>query len=308
MHFKDFGLIFSQANEVIERVTYKGMEVDLLASYDGTEVIKIHIHKGSRWGIGPSEGWQALEFVYVLSGNLVIHIDQYKIPAFPGDSIRSMPIKEICMFLANEESQLLYISSRPVFHHFSQVLEEYRQLGISVEEKDGYTYHHCERIMKISMLLGEQLELSSNELYQLNLGAFLHDVGKVNIPDEILLKPGKLTDEEWAIIKMHPVYGAEILENSGYPFLIEAAKIVEQHHERYDGNGYPYGLKGEEILLGSSIVAVVDSYDAMTTDRIYRKALTHEQALQEIINGSGSLYNPKVVQAFISIKDNINFI
>ncbi|MCU9615130.1 HD-GYP domain-containing protein [Caldibacillus lycopersici] len=305
MHFKDFGVIFKNTGESIEKVTLRGMNIELLASYDGTEIIKIHLLTGMRWGIGPSDGWDALEYIHILEGKLQIHTGPNKIVASTGDYLKMIPIKNVCLFQAIEDTMLLYITSKPVFHNFSNELENYKQIANSVEEKDGYTFGHCNRIMNISMMLGEKLNLSSQELYQLNIGAFLHDVGKIKIPDSILLKPGKLTDEEWEQIKMHPIYGHNFLVESGYPFLINAAKIVEQHHERYDGSGYPYGLKGDEILIGSAIVAVVDSYDAMTSDRIYRKALSKEQAITELRNGSGSLYHPDVVQAFISIKDKI---
>jgi HD-GYP domain-containing protein (c-di-GMP phosphodiesterase class II) len=305
MQFQDYGIIFNKNGESIEKVTYKGMDIELLASYDGTEVIMHYLDKGKRWAIGTSEGWNALEFIYVLSGSLVANIENIKFQINKGDYIKMTPIKNTCIFQAIEPTQFIYVCSKPVFQNYSILVEQLKQLGIDVEKKDGYTADHCTRIMNISMLLGEQLHLSQNELYVLNLGSFMHDIGKLKVPDHILQKPGKLSEEEWEIIKKHPIYGHDILMETKLPILMEAAKIVEQHHERYDGSGYPYGLKGEEILISAAIVAVADSLDAMTTDRPYRKALTWEEAVAEIVKGSGTLYNPRVVEAFLAIEKNL---
>lgn len=306
MHFKDFGVIFKNAGEAIEKVKDNKIEIELLASYDGTEVIKQFLHEGGRWGLGPSEGWNALEFIYVISGELTLFIDEQKVILNPGDYLKMLPIKDECVLLANTDTYFLYISSQPVFQHFSTEVQELKQLVVNVEEKDGYTHNHCRRILNISLILADKLKFSSQELMHLNLGAYMHDVGKVKIPDEILLKPGKLSEEEWKIIKMHPIYGRDILLETGIPYLSEAAKIVEQHHERFDGSGYPYGLKGDEISMGAHIVAVVDSFDAMTTDRVYRKALTKEQAIAEISKYKGTLYHPDVVDAFLSTVELID--
>ena len=174
-------------------------------------------------------------------------------------------------------------------------------LAISVEEKDGYTADHCQRIMELSMKVGEKIGLSSEELYTLHIGSFLHDVGKTKIPDCILNKPAKLTNEEYELMKKHTLYGGELLRSTGSPTLIRAATVVEQHHERYNGSGYPFGLKGNEIPLLSSIVGVVDSFDAMTSVRVYSQGRSQEEALEELIRERGRLFNPDVVDAFLSI-------
>ncbi|WP_062353927.1 HD-GYP domain-containing protein [Bacillus kwashiorkori] len=304
MHFKEHGVILKKAGEAIEKVSYRGMDIELLASYDGTEIIKHYLHKGARWSVGPTPNWDALEFIYILSGELHLLIDENQYQLNSGDYVKMLPIKSTCIFQADENTEFIYATSKPVFHSYSQTIEQLKDLGIAVEEKDGYTADHCSRIMRISMLIGERLKLRATELLYLNLGAFLHDIGKIHIPDSILQKPEKLTKEEWDEIKKHPIYGHDILTQTNLPSLIQAAKIVEQHHERYDGKGYPYGLKENEITIGASIVSVADSYDAMTTDRVYRKALTEEEALAQLIEGSGSMYNPEVVQAFLSIYEN----
>ncbi|WAA09290.1 HD domain-containing phosphohydrolase [Fervidibacillus albus] len=303
MHFKDFGVIFNRNGESIERVETRSMTIELLASYDGTEVIKHTLSKNGRWGIDPDEGWSGLELVFILEGELTLFIDNQKYLLKPGDYFQTAPIKKFCYIQANVRSQFLYVSSQPVFHHYSNVVKEIKHLSIIVDEKDGYTKDHCSRIMRYSMMIGEKLQLKLKDLHILNMGSYLHDIGKIRIPDQILQKTGKLTEEEWEIIKKHPIYGKDILLDSGIPILKDAAVIVEQHHERYDGSGYPFGLKGDEIHIGAAIVAVVDSFDAMTTDRIYRKALSKEEAIEEIVRNSGTLYHPKVVQAFLSVID-----
>ena len=129
----------------------------------------------------------------------------------------------------------------------------------------------------------------------------MHDIGKIGISDNILLKPAKLTEDEWVEIHKHPGIGCHILK--GIDFLEKAATLVLQHHEKYDGTGYPHGLAGEEILLGARIFAVVDTFDAMTSDRPYRKALSYQIAREEIIRFSGRQFDPRIVQIFLNIPE-----
>jgi HD-GYP domain-containing protein (c-di-GMP phosphodiesterase class II) len=293
-------------NDAIETVKMKGLEVSLLSTGDGTETILHKLDKGSHWVITPEEGWEALEYFYILSGQLILKKDDSNIILNPGDSFSATAIQEIAFFIAALDTQFLYVCSRPVFYRYSKSVNELMNLAVSVEEKDAYTAGHCKRIMNYSLLVGEKLNLSSYELYILNLAAFLHDVGKVKIPLEILTKPSKLTDEEYNIMKKHTTYGREILEAADLPYLKEAGKIVEQHHERFDGKGYPHQLKNEEIDIRASIIAVVDSYDAITTTRPYHEGESKEDALEEIKRWSGKMYHPKVVEVFLSLGDKIN--
>lgn len=166
-----------------------------------------------------------------------------------------------------------------------------------VEGKDDYTEGHCERIAEMALALGIRFGLSGGRLDDLTYAGLLHDVGKVAIPDAILNKPGPLTPEEYAIMQTHPTVGRRALEN--IDLLQQTARIVEQHHEHYDGNGYPHGLRGEEILLEARIVATVDAYDAMTTRRPYRAALPRDEALARLNRGAGTQFDPEVVEAFV---------
>jgi len=174
-----------------------------------------------------------------------------------------------------------------------------KALSRTVEAKDKYTGDHVDRVQKYALKLGEELGMSTKELEQLQYASELHDVGKVRIPEDILTKDGELTEEEWEEIEKHPEIGEEIV--GAVPRLESAATIVGQHQERYDGTGYPKGLQGEDITLGARIIAVVDAWDAMRTDRPYRNALPREVAIEELKENSGTQFDPEVVAVFLEI-------
>src|SRR6185369_6294442 len=158
---------------------------------------------------------------------------------------------------------------------------------------------HSERVMNFASLLGGRLGMAGRELQELAKGALLHDIGKIGISDNILLKAGQLDDNEWIEMRRHPQVGYEIL--SEIEFLKTPAEIILTHHERFDGSGYPHQLKGEQIPIGSRIFAVVDTLDAITSDRPYRKALPFEKATCEIIKYRGTQFDPAIVDLFLSI-------
>lgn len=169
----------------------------------------------------------------------------------------------------------------------------------AVELRDQETAGHTERVTALTLRLAEALGVPEEDLDDLRRGAILHDVGKIAIPDRILLKPGPLTEEEWRVMKLHPVYAYEWL--SGIPFLKKALEVPYAHHERWDGSGYPRGLKGLEIPLFARIFAVADVYDALTSDRPYRKAWPKEKALAYIREEAGKQFDPEVVEAFLKL-------
>lgn len=169
-------------------------------------------------------------------------------------------------------------------------------LGAALDYRDSETEGHCERVTRYTVALAEAMGCSPAEVKQIERGAYLHDLGKIGVPDAILLKPDKLTKEEWIIMQSHAEKGYLMLKD--IPFLKVAAEIVYSHQERYDGSGYPRGLKGEEIPLGARIFAIADTLDAMTSDRPYRRALPFEAAVAEIVRCSGTQFDPKVVDAF----------
>jgi putative two-component system response regulator len=174
-----------------------------------------------------------------------------------------------------------------------------RALSQAIQVKDHYTGDHCDRIVEYSGSIAEKFGLSPVEKKVLAYAAALHDIGKIGIPEAILHKPGRLTEEEYAVMKTHPEKGAVIIQGVG--FLAPVVPLIYHHQERYDGLGYPDGLVGEEIPLGSRIVAVLDTFDAMTSDRPYRKALPAERAVEELRRFTRQQFDPLVVDAFLLV-------
>jgi response regulator RpfG family c-di-GMP phosphodiesterase len=176
-------------------------------------------------------------------------------------------------------------------------------LGDALDLKDNETEFHSRRVTGFTIAIAKKMGLSNEEIDVIARGAFLHDFGKIAIPDDILRKPGKLTKEEMDTMKEHCYLGYKII--SRIPFLAEAAEIIYAHQERYDGTGYPRGLKGEEIPLGARIFAVADTLDAMRSDRVYRKAQSMQAVRKEIELWSGRQFDPKIVKVFLEMPDNI---
>lgn len=174
-----------------------------------------------------------------------------------------------------------------------------QSLAMALEARDVETRGHSERVVAYCVRLGKQLGLDDNDLLTLEHGALLHDIGKIGVPDAILLKQGALTDEEWKYMRRHVEFGAQILR--GVDFLEGASHIVAQHHEQFDGSGYPNKLAGEMICQGARIFAVADAVDAITSDRPYRKARSFEDAADELIRCAGSHFDPQVVKAFTTV-------
>lgn len=170
-------------------------------------------------------------------------------------------------------------------------------LNMVLDLKDLRTGLHATRLAEWAVRVAERLGVSGEELRDIERASLLHDIGKIGVPDEVLFKPGKLDEEETALARRHPEYGWAILQS--VPGFERASLLVLHHHERYDGNGYPAGLAGDEIPLGSRIVAVVDAYDAMISDRAYRKGLPHEEAVRRLQNDAGEQFDPDVTPLFI---------
>lgn len=196
-------------------------------------------------------------------------------------------------------------------HSITSLEENYfdtiKGLMLAVDAKDHYTAGHSIRVTDMSVALAKGLKLSSAEIDTIEKAALFHDIGKIGIAGEILLKPGKLTEEEYEEIKNHPLYGAKII--SAIKFLKPTVEILKHHHERYDGSGYPNGLKGKNINIGSRIIAVADTFDAITTTRPHRFARSPKEALKEIDRCSGTQFDAEVVKAFIKVIEagNIRF-
>ncbi len=174
-------------------------------------------------------------------------------------------------------------------------------LAAALDTRDSETREHSYRVMEFSLRLARELRLPDEALVYVERGALLHDIGKIGIPDSILLKPSQLSHDEWAVMRTHPRIGFSMLASVN--FLASAAEIIYAHHERWDGSGYPRGLAGEQIPLGARIFAVADAFDAMTSDRPYRRALPYQAASDAIREGSGKHFDPTVVEAFLSVSE-----
>ena len=172
-------------------------------------------------------------------------------------------------------------------------------LGAAIDLRDSETAGHSQRVCRYSLEIARAMGWSDKQLGNLARGAYLHDIGKLGIPDGILLKPGPLTTDEWTHMRQHVEIGFALVK--GIPFLMDAAEIILAHHERHDGSGYPRGLKSEEILAGARIFAVADSFDAITSDRPYRRASSFEVGREIVQREAGRLFDPQVVRVFLSI-------
>ncbi len=186
-------------------------------------------------------------------------------------------------------------------HHTLQnsYLTAINALAFAIEARDNYTRGHSERVAMYAVWLGERLGFGRKRLRLMQHCCRLHDVGKIGVPDKILLKPGRLTLEERAQVEFHPVYGAEILGD--LKFISKGLPQILHHHERYDGKGYPYGLKKDRIPLDVRVISVADAFDAMTSDRPYRKALTTEEVIAEFKRNSGTQFDPRIAKLLIKL-------
>lgn len=209
---------------------------------------------------------------------------------------------EILEALSNQiaiaiENANLYEELKETFYGIIETLAE------TIEKRDPYTGGHTKRVMDYTLMISKRLGLSKKEIEDLKLSAMLHDIGKIGIRDDVLMKKGKLLPEEAIQMNMHPKYGSEIL--SHIKQLRDIIPKMRGHHERFDGSGYPDGLRGEEIPLGARIIAVADAFDAMTTDRPYRKALSRDDAIEQLRKNAGTQFDPRVVEAFIKALEEV---
>ncbi len=205
---------------------------------------------------------------------------------------------------------LMYLGNRAIRQRERALLAQSRELARARHEialaiigaldlRDTETEGHSLRVQGLSLAIARELGCSDEELDVIGLGALLHDIGKIGVPDHVLRKPGPLTDGEWDDIRRHPELGYRLLKQ--LTLAPGVADIVRAHHERWDGTGYPLGLTGDAIPLGARIFAVADAFDAMTSDRPYRRALRRDEAIAEIVRGSGTQFDPRVVRAFLRV-------
>jgi HD-GYP domain-containing protein (c-di-GMP phosphodiesterase class II) len=183
----------------------------------------------------------------------------------------------------------------------SNYLDAIETLAVALEAKDPYTRGHSNMVTAYATAIARKMGLDARTLQAIEIGAMMHDIGKIGVPDEILRKPADLTPEEYEIVKRHPVIGEEILKPMQHPMFDVPRQIVRWHHERIDGKGYPDGLKGDEIPLEAKITFVADAYDAMTSERPFRDALTVEQAFEELRAHAGTQFEPEIVEVLCNL-------
>lgn len=181
--------------------------------------------------------------------------------------------------------------------------EETLKLLYLLKQNHPHTYLHSINVANYSVSLGERLNLNKSDLEELKLIGLLHDIGKLKIPNDILKKPGKLTDEEFEVMKSHPVYSVELLKRAGFTNE-EVLRSIKAHHERIDGTGYPRSLKGNQIPLFAKIVSIADSFEAMTSNRCYRSRQDLNYAREELIKGAGKQFDKEIVNVFIDLLNN----
>lgn len=272
---------------------------ELLATYRAVEVTRHVIPAGKPIYFDEASDWSGFEFVYILRGSLTLVRNEETEMLQTGDFFYHAGLPERAYFRAEDDTEVLMVSSPPSYHLIQHEVPEMLALARSVEEKDEATAGHCHRLERLAILTGERLGLSGQRLIDLSYGAYLHDIGKIRVPSEILGKAAALSDDEWSEMRQHPKHGEDMLQEKS--FLGGAGRIVRAHHERFDGTGYPDGLRGAEIPIEARIIAVVDAYDAITSERPYQPALAKKRALEEIRMGSGTHFDPRVVRAFTSV-------
>ena len=270
----------------------------------------------------PLHGDQVVEEIRKFNKELyILLLTGHKDLAPPLETIRRLDIQGYCEKSDKFDQLLLLIESgiksveqmnqikkineelSETYNRLEQAyLESIQTVRYTVEARDTYTRGHSDRVSEISVLIGEQLGLTEEDIKRLRIGGLFHDVGKIGIPDSILQKNAKLTDEEYSEIKNHPTIGAHILSTA--TIFQDIIPIVKHHHERYDGKGYPSQLKGENIPYLARIAAVADAFDAMTSRRVYRDSLDLDFVISEIEKNKGTQFDPKIADAFLDILKN----
>ncbi|MCZ8537788.1 HD domain-containing protein [Paenisporosarcina quisquiliarum] len=289
------GFSIGHKGSFLEKVIYDKNEISLLADGDGVEVLLQTIEKDRLFYIYPTENPEVMEYYFILSGKIVCEFNGEKVILGPHDSFTAKGITEPTHFTALSDVTFLWVITEKTFSVLKNEMSSLMEIVKQVEIKDQHTYMHSDRVANYALKIARKFKLNEEQLENLATASFLHDIGKIHIPKEILNKPDKLTTEEFEVIKKHPADGAEMIKGSAYE---DVAIIIEQHHERLNGSGYPKGLKDDEILLEARIIAVSDTFDAMTEDRAYRKAFSAQYALDELKKLSNTHYDKEVVDKF----------
>ena len=274
---KDFYI--SRSGDSLVEVGQSTNVFKLLVEHDNVNIVLNRIAASSVVWITSGDEHQYLEFYMLLSGTMALTRkgDTQELKA--GDSFYFVELDEDISITPHEEIQLLCVTSQPVFGEFLNFINDLNDLNGQIELKDHYTFGHCRRVMRFAEALGRKMNLNADDLHNLLLASLYHDVGKCYLPTEILNKPGFLSDSEFAAVRRHPADSAKLLRGR---FADEVMRIARSHHERLDGSGYPDGISGDQLDRPSRILAVSDVFDAMTSDRTYKKGISIDAAIAEL--------------------------
>ena len=293
---------------------------DIVARYGGEEFVVILPGADKQEGLRVGEKIrQVVESTYIQdqenqpTGNLTISVGLATYPDNAKNDVELIKSADDALYRAkffNKNRVEVYASvldeiKKEIDESETELVTSVKTLISVINAKDRYTYGHSERVVMFSRMLADKLSLSERQKKDLVYGAYMHDIGKINIPVEILNKKMPLTREEWECLKQHPDHGAEILKT--VESLQSIIPLIKHHHEKYDGTGYPMGLKGEEIPYLARVLTVIDSFDDMTSNRPYNKHKTYEEGFMELRRCSGTQFDPHIVEIFIqTVTENIN--
>lgn len=297
-------LVASSGAEALDIIQEHGNEISLIVSDQ-----KMPIMEGTEFFQRISENYPDIVKI-LLTGhsNIDILIDAINECHLFQYILKPFEPEQLCMIIESGIKKYELSSSKiQILQDLSELFyKTIKSIAFALDAKDEYTHGHSMRVTLYSLALAKAMNLPDDLLEEIETAGLLHDIGKIAIPEKILLKPGKLTDEEFAVIKMHPELGEKLVKG------IEKLKIIsnwlKSHHERFDGKGYPEGLIGEQIPISSRIIALADTYDAMTSNRAYRAALSHETAIEEIKVCSGTQFDPELANIFVNISEEIEMI
>ncbi len=276
-----------------------GALLELLVKHNDLEIMVQHCKVVSNMWISPADDPDSIEFFYLLKGRLTLHLPEGDAPLSPGESFTAGGLTEDLRISVQEEADILYVSNSPLFEGMLGYYENLNEQMLEIDKKDHCTLTHSRNVMRYTVRLYEALGCTAADVVYDDLvtAALFHDIGKCVVPDEILKKKGRLTPDEYAYIKRHAEGSAQILLSK---YKENVANIARSHHERLDGSGYPDGLKGDEINFGSRLIAVADSFDAMTSERPYnikKDKLTAARELRELEDQ----YDARITSALLEL-------
>lgn len=274
----------------IENVT----EYELLGKSKTGQVMMHRYQENYKIYIAPPKDKETIEFLHIIKGKMGFYDGQEYVVLKDGDSICSLGLEDHIIIDIMEDSKVLYFTTEQVYEEITEMLDKINIVIDQIDQKDHYTKGHSERVAQYAAAIVQQCSHAIDKIENIIYASQLHDVGKCKVPDEILLKPGRFTPEERAVMNQHAANTYQLLTEE-FGIAEEISKIAACHHERYDGTGYPYGLKGEDIPFEARVIALADTFDAITTSRSYQVARTKSEAIEEIEKFAHQ-YDPKLFE------------